>query len=129
MTENRPEVSSERPRKRPVRRGKPSAVPVFSALAILTVAGFSSLTVELARGKDPALGSDAIAAVTPKRPVIIRKVIKRRVITTVTPAPAASPSYTAGGYSSGGSSYSAPSTSYSAPAPAPAPAPVVTASS
>ena len=33
------------------------------------------------------------------------------------------------GFDPGGTSYSAPSTSYSAPAPAPAPAPVVTASS
>lgn len=134
MTDSAPPPGSKSSAKRPVRRGKPSAIPVFSALAALIVGSFAYLTVELARGNDPALGPDGIAAVTPKRPTIIRKVIKRKVVTTVVPAPAASPSYTGssssyGGYSSGGTSYSAPSTSYSAPAPAPAPAPVVTASS
>ena len=134
MTESTPTSGSRGTAKRPVRRGKPSAIPVFAALAALIVGSFAYLTVELARGNDPALGPDGIAAVTPKRPTIIRKVIKRRIVTTVVPAPTASPGYTGGsssygGYSSGGSSYSAPSTSYSAPAPAPAPAPVVTASS
>jgi hypothetical protein len=132
MTKSAPEPVTKGTAKRPIRKGKPSAIPVFAALAALTVGTFAYLTAELASGKDPALGPDAITAVTPKRPTIIRKVIRRKVVTTVVPAPTASPSYTAGsssygGYSSGGTSYSAPSTSYSAPAPAPAP--VVTASS
>lgn len=133
MTETGSKPASKGKVRGPVRRGKPSAIPVFLALAALIVGSFAYLTIEVARGNDPALGADAIAAVTPKRPTIIRKVIKRKIVTTVVPAPT-TPSYTAGsaaygGYSSGGTSYSAPSTSYSAPAPAPAPAPVVTASS
>lgn len=125
MTESPSKDGSISAAKRPARRGKPSAIPVFLALAALILGSFAYLTVELVRGNDPALGPDAIAAVTPKRPTIIRKVIKRKIVTTVVPAPSASPSYTGG--SSSYESYSAPSTSYSAPAPAPAP--VVTASS
>lgn len=125
MTES---PKSSRDTRRPTaRRRKPSAVPVFASLGLLIAGSFAYLTLGVVNGSDPALGKNAIAAVTPERPVIVRKVIKRRVVTTVIPSAPVATGYTSGGSYSGGTSYSAPATSYSAPAPAPAP--VVTASS
>jgi hypothetical protein len=102
-------------------------VAVFAATATLFLAALGFLAFQLADGKDPSLGAAAVTSSKPERPVVVvRRIIKRHVITTVVPsqAPAAVPASSS--YSSG---YSAPAVS-SAPAPAPAPAaPVVTASS
>lgn len=119
------------PRPRPRRRL--SAIPVFATMAALFLATFGFLTFELIAGRDPALGAKALDSVKPERPVIVvRKVIKRRVITTVLPpdpvvSSAGSTGTYTGGYSSGGGTYVAPATTTVAPAPAPAP--VVTAGS
>jgi hypothetical protein len=76
---------------------------------------FAFLTYQLAVGGDPALGAKASAAAD-RRPVVIRRVVKHRIVTTVVPTPGPSSV----------SSASAPA----APAPvAPAPAPVVTSAS
>jgi hypothetical protein len=55
-----------------------SSVALFAAL-------FGFLTYQLAGGRDPALGAQATA--DGSRPAKVRKVIKRRVVTTVVPAP------------------------------------------
>ena len=120
-------------RRKPRRRL--SAIPVFATMAALFLATFVFLTLELIGGRDPALGAKALDSVKPERPVVVvRKVIKRKVITTMIPAdPVASASgstgsYT-GSYSSGGATYVAPATTSVAPVPAPAPAPVVSSAS
>ncbi|MGK2956045.1 MAG: hypothetical protein ACSLFI_10295 [Solirubrobacterales bacterium] len=111
-------------RSRAVKRRKPSPVAVFLASAALFLGSLGFLSYQLAQGKDPALGTSVASVEKPKRPVVtVRRIIKRRVITTVVPAPAAT--------SIPVSSGSAPSSSYSAPAPvavAPAPAPVTASS-
>lgn len=118
-------TESTPPRRKPRRRL--SAIPVFAAMAVLFLATFVFLTLELIGGRDPALGAKALDSVKPERPVVVvRKVIKRRVITTVVPSdPVISSSGStgtySGGYSSGGSTYVAPATTTVAPAPAPAP--------
>jgi len=112
------------------RRRRPSAIPVFATMAVLFLATFVFLTAELIGGRDPALGAKAFDSVKPERPVVIvRKVIRRRVITTVIPAdpvasaPGSTGSYSSG-YSSAGGTYVAPTTTV-----APAPAPVVSSAS
>ena len=121
-----------RPQRKPRRRL--SAIPVFATMALLFLATFVLLTAELIGGRDPALGAKALDSVKPKRPIVVRKVIKRRVITTVVPSqPVVSYQGSTGTYpggsSSSGSTYVAPSTTTVAPAPAPAPAPVVSSAS
>jgi hypothetical protein len=62
----------------PRRPSRPSSAPVFwGALALFTVL-FALLTYQLASSTAPA-----------KRPVLVRKVIKKRVVTTVVPSPGA----------------------------------------
>ena len=119
-------------RRRPRRR--PSAIPVFAAMAVIFLATFVFLLIQLVGGRDPALGANALSSVEPKRPVVVvRKVIRRKVITTVVPAdPVVASSGSTGGTSAGYSSsgtYVAPATTTVAPAPAPAPAPVVSSAS
>jgi hypothetical protein len=105
---------------------------VFAVSAALFIAALGFLAYQLAQGRDPALGSSATVADKPKRPVItVRRIIKRRVITTVVPAPEPSATPVSSGAAPSGT-YSAPSAAPApAPtaAPAPAPAPAVTASS
>lgn len=123
-------TESPRPKRKPRRR--PPALPVFAVMGLLFLATFVFLLAELIGGRDPALGAKALDSVRPERPVVVRKVIKRRVITTVVPsAPAATSSGSTGSYPSGYSSgtYTAPATTAVAPAPAPAPAPVVSSAS
>lgn len=129
MTTTEPVPTRRKPRRRA------SAIPVFASMAVLFLVTFVFLTFELIEGRDPALGAKALDSVEPERPVVVvRKVIKRRVITTVVPSdPVVSSSdstgaYT-GSYSSGGGTYVAPATTTIAPAPAPAPAPVVSSAS
>ena len=68
------------------------------ASVLLFAALFALLTWRFSVGKDPSLG-----AATASRPVQVRKVIKRRVVTTVVPTPGAN-TVTSGPVSS--SSYS-----------------------
>ena len=110
---------------RAIKRRKPPAMRVFMASAALFLVALVFLSYQLAPGKDPALGASVAKVYKPKRPVVtVRKIVKRRVITTVVPAPSTA---TTTPVSSG----SAPTSTYSAPAPvavAPAPAPVTASS-
>ena len=99
---------------------------VFMASTALFLVALVFLSYQLAQGKDPALGASVAKVYKPERPVVtVRKIVKRRVITTVVPAaPSAATSTPV-------SSGSAPTSTYSAPAPvavAPAPAPVTASS-
>jgi len=115
-------------RVRTTRRSKPSAFTVFAASAALFFAALGFLAYQLAQGRDPALGASVTVADTPKRPVVtVRRIIKRRVVTTVVPAPVAAAT-TVSSAAAPATGYSAPA-AVAAPAPAPAPAPVVSASS
>ena len=111
---------------RAIKRRKPPAMRVFVASAALFLVALVFLSYQLAQGKDPALGASVAKVYKPERPVVtVRKIVKRRVITTVVPAaPSAATSTPV-------SSGSAPTSTYSAPAPvavAPAPAPVTASS-
>ena len=62
------------------RPGRPSAAPVFWVSTLLFAALFAFLVYRFSAGEDPSL-----ASVTAPRPVELRKVIKRKVVTTVVP--------------------------------------------
>ncbi len=94
------------------RPGRPSAAPVFWVSTLLFAALFAFLVYRFSAGEDPSL-----ASVKAPRPVELRKVIKRKVVTTVVPG-------------AGETVVSAPATSATlAAAPAPAPEPVTTSAS
>ena len=63
---------------------RPGAAPVFWASVLLFAATFALLTYRFSAGQDPSL-----AGATASRPIKVRKVIKRRIVTTVVPSPGA----------------------------------------
>jgi hypothetical protein len=65
------------------RPGRPSAAPVFWVSTLLFAALFAFLVYRFSLGEDPSLAGASA------RPVQVRKVIKRKVITTVVPSPGA----------------------------------------
>jgi hypothetical protein len=68
---------------RPIERGRgrrPGGAVVFWASAVLFAVLFALLTFQLS-------GGTATTATTATRPVQVRKVIKRRIVTTVVPSP------------------------------------------
>ncbi len=93
------------------RRPGPGAV-LWGSVALFGVL-FALLTFQLSSGADPSLSSATAAA-----PVQIRKVIKRRIVTTIVPSPSPSAPSVA----------SVPVTSSTAEAPESAPAEPVTTS-
>lgn len=118
-----PSTETARPvehRARTARVRRPGPMPVISGTIALFAVSFGFLTYQLRSGNDPALGAQALASTTAPRPVIVRRVIKRRIITQVVPAGATTVPVT----------NSAPVTTSSAPVvSAPAPAPVTTSAS
>jgi len=69
--------------RRPVRRPGPGAV-LWGSIALFAVL-FAFLTYQLSIGADPSLSGATASA----PPVLVRKVIKRKVVTTVVPSPGA----------------------------------------
>jgi hypothetical protein len=69
---------TERPRPR-----RPSFAPVLWGSVALFGVLFALLAYQLSAGNDPSLGGNA------SRPVLVRKVVKRRIVTTIVPAPGA----------------------------------------
>ena len=61
---------------------------MFWGTAALFAVLFAFLTYQLSMGRDPLLGTPASGAGS--RPMLVRKVLKRRVVTTVVPSPGAS---------------------------------------
>lgn len=116
------------------RYGRPSRsktlAKVAAASACAFVAIFGGLSMQMASGKDPALGpkAQALVALKSQRPhkrVIKRTVIVRKVYPVEQQQQSSSSVATGTGYSAPAASAPA----YSAPAPAPAPAPVTTSTS
>jgi hypothetical protein len=68
--------------RRPAKR--PGAGPVIWVSVMLFAGLFAFLTYRFAAGQDPSL-----AGASAPQPVKVRKVIKRRVITTIVPTPGA----------------------------------------
>jgi hypothetical protein len=69
---------------RAARPHRPSFAPVFWGSISLFAVLFALLAYQLARGNDPSL-----SAASP-RPVLVRKVVKRRIVTTIVPSPGSS---------------------------------------
>lgn len=65
---------------------RPGPRPVFWASIALFAILFALLTYQLSTGADPTLSGATSAA---PRPVVVRRVIKRKVVTTVVPTPGA----------------------------------------
>lgn len=72
----------------PQKNRRPGPAMVFSGAIALFAITFGFLIYQLRSGNDPSLGAQALA-VQP-RPVVVRKVIKHRIITTVVPSEGAS---------------------------------------
>ena len=108
---------------------RPGPLPVIAAAVAAFLATLTFLAVRVRSGHDPALGS--IAASTPAPPVrhvLVRRLVERRVVITINPAPQAkSAPVTSAAAPQIAASTSAPTTA--APAPVPAPPPVATRSS
>jgi hypothetical protein len=67
---------------------RPSFAPVFWSSISLFAVLFALLAYQLSSGNDPSLG--AAAGGTASRPVLVRRIVKRRIVTTVVPNPGAS---------------------------------------
>ncbi|MGB7587142.1 MAG: hypothetical protein WBM00_00375 [Solirubrobacterales bacterium] len=74
------------------RARRPSFAPVFWGSIALFAILFAFLTYQLTSGRDPSLSTAASGL---SRPVITRKIVRRRIVTTVVPTPG-STSYTSG---------------------------------
>lgn len=108
-------ASTGTPRPRVPRRPGPAAV-IWGSVALFAVL-FVFLTNQLASGNDPSLSKQAVAGAAPRK-VLVRRVVKRRIVTRVVPAPGPD------------SISSGPASTSSAPViAAPAPAPVTTSAS
>ena len=114
------------------------ALPVYITMATLFVGTFGFLSVRMAQGQDPAFAPKTAQVAAAPRRVIVRRVIVTKRITVIKPAAAAaSGAGTAAVSAPASSGYSAPvqqtqAPVYTAPAPvytAPAPAPAVTKTS
>ena len=66
------------------RAGRPSLAPVIWGSVSLFAVLFAFLTYQLTAGRDPSLSAAGGAST---RPVVLRKVVKRRVVTTIVPTP------------------------------------------
>ena len=98
----------------------------LTALTLFAIVA-SVLAIRVARGADPALGAIASGTVAAQRPVLIRKVVITRRVTTVLPAEPAPQSTAAAPAPQ--SVAVAPAPVAAQPAPAPPPAPVQTSTS
>ncbi len=116
-------------------------LPVAAIAGALFCVVLIALALQVRAGADPAIGAGQQAAAKPPRPVIVRRVILRRVVeldpATAPAAGGAAPAAGGAAPVSGGgrglASSAAPAASgpapAAAPAPAPAPAPVVSGGS
>lgn len=91
MTEPSPDIQT-----RPAPRGgaarsahRPGPASVFWGSIALFAALFAFLTYQIEAGNDPLLGAAGSGAAA-SRPVLVRQVVKRRIVTTVVPGPGGS---------------------------------------
>jgi hypothetical protein len=108
-------------------------LPVAGAAGAAFLVVFGGLSAQLRAGRDPALGEKAEKKTEAPRHVLVRRVIEKRVIVRVIPAPKPAASLAAAGGAPVAASGTAPAAAApgaSAPAPvrsAPAPAPAAPA--
>jgi hypothetical protein len=74
-----PEPGDPSQQRTPVKRPSPATVFWVSASSFAALFGF--LTYQLRTGQDPAVGKGP----TPPKPVLVRNVVKRRVVTSLVP--------------------------------------------
>ncbi|HTE59294.1 MAG TPA: hypothetical protein VK631_03030 [Solirubrobacteraceae bacterium] len=94
MTEPRPDSAAPPPRaRRPARSQRPAAV-AYGGAAVTFVAMLAGLSWQLAAGGDPAIGEGRQAAApAPAEQVVVRRIVRRVVVTDAAPAAvAAAPS-------------------------------------
>jgi len=118
--------SASTPRRRLPR--PPSAKPVALSALVLFAAVLVVLALQLHAGRDPALGASATSTARPPRPVLVRR-IHRRVIVTTVKVVHDRPSLPAGATAATGDGGVTPVVSVpapGAPVPAAAPAPAAT---
>ncbi len=119
--------------RRPARSQKP-AVLAYAGSALGFAAVLGALSLQVASGGDPAIGAGEQAAAPPPKRVLVRKIVRRVIVTREArdPAPAAAAAAAApAAGATAAPSTAAPAASAPAPAaaPAPAPAPPTTRSS
>jgi pyruvate dehydrogenase E2 component (dihydrolipoamide acetyltransferase) len=95
-----------------------AGLPVVGAAGAAFCLALIFLALQMRAGDDPALGAGAGTAAAPARPVIVRRVVVRRIVEEAPAAPAAS-----GDAGSAPAAAAAPAPAPAAAAPAPAPAP------
>jgi len=114
MTERRPPKRSQRP-----------AAIAYAGSLLAFVAILGVLAVRVAAGADPAIGQQATAPPPAKR-VLVRRIVRRVIVTHPAPRRDAAPATPAAPQGSGVVPTSAPAPApAAAPAPAPAPAPAL----
>jgi len=112
------------PRRRPPARSqKPALIAYLGSLAVF-VAVLALLSWRVAAGADPAIGAgeQPAAAPVPAKQVLVRRIVRRVIVTREAPEPAPAPA-AAAAPAAVPASAPAPAPAASAPAPAPAPAP------
>ena len=122
------------PNPRPKRRRRPSALPVAAGSMAAFFATFGFMAYQLRTGHDPALGNKTAVALAPTKQVLVKRIERHVILTTVVPpsegddgAPASSAPVVVQQVPA--TVTAAPAPVAAAPAPAPAPAPIVTRTS
>jgi hypothetical protein len=96
MTDPRPgnERAERAAVRRPARSQRPAAV-VYGGSAVAFVAVLAALSWQVAAGADPAIGEGEQAApAAPAKRVLVRRIVRRVVVTDEAPATVAAPSAT-----------------------------------
>jgi hypothetical protein len=102
---------------------RPSGAPVHLLAAAVFLTVLSLLAIQMRAGGDPKVTAAAVEQ--PRKRVLVRRIERKVIVTTIQPAAGTAPVAVVAAPSSG-----APAPAAAAPAaPAPAPAPVVTRSS
>jgi hypothetical protein len=122
-----------RPPRPAPKRSQRAAVLAYAGSAIGFAAVLGALSWQVAAGSDPAIGAGEQAAPPPKR-VLVKRVVRRVIVTREAPEPVAPAAATAPqsapvpAAATAPAPQSAPAAAAPAPAPAPAPPPTTSAS-
>jgi pyruvate dehydrogenase E2 component (dihydrolipoamide acetyltransferase) len=133
MADRSPETSDRGPASATRAASGVGGLPVVTAAGGLFCIALVFLALQMRAGDDPAIGAGAAQPAKPPRPVIVRRVIVRRLVEEPAAAPDAAPSTGAAPSTAAAPAASAPAAAAepaaAAPAPAPAPAPATTQAS
>jgi hypothetical protein len=116
-----PDAVARAPR-RPARSQKP-VVLAYAGSALGFAAVLGALSFQVAAGRDPAIGAGEQAAASPAKRVLVRRIVRRVIVTREArdPAPASAAPAAAPAAPSTAAPAPAPAPAVAAPAPAPAP--------